>query len=105
MDALVHPSLRDGLPNVLLEAMACGKPVIATPVGGVLDVLDDCRNGRIVPIKNVHSLSTVIREVLSDKIMQENLGSAARRTIQDRYTLQNEVDGNLVVYHKLGIKV
>ena len=103
MDAIVHPSLRDGLPNVLLEAMACGKPVIATPVGGVMDVLDDCRNGRLVPINDVHSLSTVIQEVLSDKIMQENLGNAARRTIQDRYTLQNELDGNLNVYRKLGI--
>jgi glycosyltransferase involved in cell wall biosynthesis len=105
MDVIVHPSLRDGLPNVLLEAMACGKPVIATPVGGVIDVLDDCRNGRIVPIADVHSLSTVIQEVLSDKIMQAYLGSAARRIIRDRYTFQNELDGNLIVYRKLGIKV
>jgi glycosyltransferase involved in cell wall biosynthesis len=104
MDVLVHPSLRDGMPNALLEAMACEKAVIATPVGGALDVLDDCENGRIVPINDVNSLTTITQEVLSDKIQQKKLGRSARRTIQDKFTLQNELDGNLTVYRKLGLK-
>lgn len=104
MDVVVQPSLRDGMPNALLEAMACEKAVIATPVGGVLDVLDDCNNGRIVPIDDVSSLSTVLQEVLSDKTMQGRLGRSARRTIQNKFTLQNELDGNLTVYRKLGLQ-
>ncbi|HUF00546.1 MAG TPA: glycosyltransferase family 4 protein, partial [Anaerolineales bacterium] len=104
MDVLVHPSLRDGMPNALLEAMACEKAVIATPVGGALDVLDDCENGRIVPINDINSLTTITQEVLSDKILQKKLGRSARRTIQDKFTLQNELDGNLTVYRKLGLK-
>jgi glycosyltransferase involved in cell wall biosynthesis len=104
LDVLVHPSLRDGMPNAVLEAMACEKVVIATPVGGVLDLLDDGKNGRIVSINDINSLSTIIQEVLSDKILQRRLGTAARQTIQTRFTLQSELDGNLHVYCKLGLK-
>jgi glycosyltransferase involved in cell wall biosynthesis len=104
MDVLVHPSLRDGMPNAVLEAMACGKTVIATHAGGVMDVLHDGKNGRLVSINDINSLSTVIQQVLSDKTLQSRLGASARRTIVEKFTLQNELDGNLAVYCKLGLK-
>ena len=105
VDVFVHPSLRDGLPNALLEAMACGKAVIATPVGGVLDVLSDCENGRIVAVNDVNSLSTIILEILSDKTLQKHLGRSARLTVQSKFTLENELNGNLLLYRKLGLRV
>lgn len=104
MDVLVHPSLRDGMPNAVLEAMACGRTVIATRAGGVMDMLHDGKNGRLVSINDINSLSVVIQEVLSDKALQSRLGASARRTILDKFTLQNELDGNLAVYCKLGLK-
>jgi glycosyltransferase involved in cell wall biosynthesis len=104
MDVLVHPSLRDGMPNVILEGMACGKAAIATRAGSAMDMLHDGKNGRLVSINDINSLSTVIQEVLSDKPLQSRLGEAARRTILDKFTLQNELDGNLAVYCKLGLK-
>ena len=104
MDVLVHPSLRDGMPNAVLEAMACGRTVVATQAGGVMDVLLDGKNGRLVSINDINSLSVVIQEVLSDKALQSRLGDSARRTILDKFTLQNELDGNLAVYCKLGLK-
>ena len=104
MDILVHPSLRDGMPNVLLEAMACEKVVVATPAGGIADVLEDGKNGRIVSINDVNSLSMIIRDLLSDKELRERLGAAARRTIQSKFTIQGELSGNLRVYCKLGLK-
>ncbi len=104
MDVLVHPSLRDGMPNAVLEAMACGKTVVATPVGGVTDMLHDGKNGRMVSINDVNSLSWIVQEVLSDKALQSRLGAAARQTIVDKFTLQKELDGNLAVYCKLGLK-
>ncbi len=104
MDIIVHPSLRDGMPNVILEAMACGKTVIATPVGGVIDVLDDGKNGRIVSINDVNFLTQIMQEVLSDKMLQRRLGAAARETVQSRFTMQQELDGNKLVYCKLGLK-
>jgi glycosyltransferase involved in cell wall biosynthesis len=105
MDVLVHPSLRDGLPNALLEAMAYEKPVIITPVGGMLDVVTDCENGRIVTVNNLTSLTTIIQEILSDKSLQKHLGESARQTVQRRFTLEQELDGNLGLYRKLGLKI
>ena len=104
MDVLVHPSLRDGMPNAVLEAMACGKTVIGTRAGGVMDMLHDGKNGRIVTINDINSLSTIIQEVLSDKTLQGELGAAARQTILDKFTLQNELNANLAVYCNLGLK-
>jgi glycosyltransferase involved in cell wall biosynthesis len=105
MDVFIHPSLRDGLPNALLEAMACERPVIATPVGGVLDVVEDRGNGRIVPVNDVNSLATTIQEVLSDKDLQKHLGHSARQTVSERYTPQMELDGNIKLYRKLGLNI
>jgi glycosyltransferase involved in cell wall biosynthesis len=104
MDVLVHPSLRDGMPNAILEAMACGKAVIATPAGGITDVLHDGKNGRMVAINDINSLSSIMQEILSDKTLQGSLGTAARQTILGKFTLQNELDGNLALYCKLGLK-
>jgi glycosyltransferase involved in cell wall biosynthesis len=92
------------MPNAVLEAMACGRTVIATRAGGVMDVLQDGKNGRLVSINDINSLSAVIQEVLSDNALQSRLGDSARRTILDKFTLQNELDGNLAVYCKLGLK-
>jgi len=58
----------------------------------------------MVSINDINSLSTVIQEVLSDKTLQSELGTAARQTILDKFTLQNELDGNLAMYCKLGLK-
>jgi glycosyltransferase involved in cell wall biosynthesis len=104
MDVFVHPSLRDGLPNALLEAMACEKPVVATPVGGVLDLINDCENGRIVPVNDVSSLARVTEEILSDSQMQKHLGRSARQTVKNKFTPQQELDGNLDLYRSLGLK-
>ncbi len=105
MDVFVHPSLRDGMPNALLEAMACEKPVIATPVGGVLDVVRDCENGRLVQVNDINSLTSIIQEVLSDGNLQKQLGRSARQTVQSEFTLQNELDSNLLLYRNLGLRV
>jgi glycosyltransferase involved in cell wall biosynthesis len=104
MDVLLHPSLRDGMPNAVLEAMACGKTVVTTRAGGVMDLLEDGKNGRTVSINDITFLSTLILEILSDKPLRSKLGVAARRTILNKFTLQNELDGNLALYCELGLK-
>jgi glycosyltransferase involved in cell wall biosynthesis len=103
IDVFVHPSLRDGMPNALLEAMACGKPVIATPVGGILDVVRDVENGILIPVNDGDALAKVIDNVLNDVELRDHLGKAARQTIINRFSLQKELDGNLDVYRKLGL--
>jgi glycosyltransferase involved in cell wall biosynthesis len=105
MDVFVLPSLRDGLPNALLEAMACERAVIGTPVGGIIDAIVDCENGRLVSTNNATELAEAIEELLTNKTLQEDLGRAGRQTILGNFTLQSEVDGNFAVYQRLGLKL
>jgi glycosyltransferase involved in cell wall biosynthesis len=101
MDVFVHPSLRDGMPNALLEAMACGKPVIATPVGGALDVIENGKNGMLVNVKDPHALADKIMELLDDPGKRAALGKNARETILDRFTSEKELHANLDVYRTI----
>lgn len=104
MDVFVHPSLRDGLPNALLEAMACQKAVIGTPVGGIADAVIDCENGRLVATNHAEELAEAMDELLVDESLRMKFGRAACQTIKDRFTLQAELDGNIAVYRRLGLK-
>lgn len=104
IDVFVHPSLRDGMPNAVLEAMACEKAVVATPVGGVAEVIKDGENGSFVPVKDAESLSKTITRLLNDKSLRCRLGKSARETIRKEFTLQKELDANLDVYRALEIK-
>lgn len=103
MDVFVHPSLRDGMPNAVLEAMACGKAVIATDVGGVSDVIQDGVNGSTVPVNDAEVLSKTILSLLGDASLRNWLGQAARETVQTHFTLEKELHANMSVYKKLGL--
>ena len=90
-DYFVLPSASgEGLPLVLLEAMACGLPVIATAVGGTPEILKHMKNGVLVPPRNPEAMA----EALS-KLLLEGLGSAlgaeARRIVEDRFTWEENV--------------
>lgn len=104
IDVFVHPSLRDGMPNAVLEAMACEKAVVATSVGGVSDVIKDSVNGSTVPVNDAESLSKAILELLMDESLRSRLGKYARETIQKDFTPQKELEANLNVYKKLGLR-
>jgi glycosyltransferase involved in cell wall biosynthesis len=84
--AYVHAAHYEGLPTVLLEAMACGRPVVATAVSGALDVVEDQRNGLLVPPHNPQQMAASIVRLLQDPGLGERLGQAAYATIQERYS-------------------
>ena len=105
MDVFVQPSLRDGLPNALLEAIACGKPVVATRAGGIVDAITDCENGRLVSTNDVDELAQTGEELLNDESQRTRIGYAACQTIRKHFTLEKELDLNLDVYRSLGLKI
>ncbi len=104
MDVFVHPSLRDGMPNAVLEAMACGKTVIATPVGGVVDVIQDGVNGYFVNVNDAGGLAEKMAEALSQPGKREAVGRSAREAVLHQFTLEKELQANLKIYESLGVK-
>lgn len=72
---------RDGIPNVLAEAMACGIPVVSTTVSGIPEVINDRRNGLLVAPRHPEALAKAIEELLVDSDFRSNLGQAGRETI------------------------
>lgn len=100
-DVLVIPSLRDGMPNALLEGMACERAVIASNVGGMPDVLRHGDNGILVPPGDVSALAEALLELSNDPGRRTRLGRAARATVETDYTPTREVERNLGVYHKV----
>ncbi len=97
----VVPSLWENQPYVILEAMACGKPVIASKVGGIPEIIKDKVNGILVPAGSFLELSKAIIKVLDDKELQQDLGNRAREYIEDIYSPLAVAKRNLEVYEKV----
>jgi glycosyltransferase involved in cell wall biosynthesis len=83
-DILVLPSLSEGRPNVVLEALSCEVPVVATDVGGIPELMIDGKTGHLVPAKNPEELSRKINKLLGDKNCRENMGKVGRKSIIQR---------------------
>jgi phosphatidylinositol alpha-1,6-mannosyltransferase len=101
LDVLVLPSRRDGLPNALLEGMACARPIVASAVGGILDVITDGHDGLLTPPDDVDALTDALLSLLRSPDRRRALGEAARQTVQSCFTLENEVEQNVEIYGRL----
>lgn len=87
-DIFVLSSLWEGMANTLLEAMAAGKPVVATDVGGGSEVVIDGKTGFVVPPKDPVALADAVLRLLADPILARNLGEAGRSRIESEFTLE-----------------
>jgi glycosyltransferase involved in cell wall biosynthesis len=81
-DVLVLPSHHEGVPMAILEAMAYGLPVIATPVGGIPDVVRDGREGLLVEVGNRVALTTALARMVAEPALRMFLGQGARATAE-----------------------
>ncbi|MGZ0080196.1 glycosyltransferase family 4 protein [Methylomonas sp. TEB] len=72
---------RDGIPNVLVEAMAMEMPVISTDISGIPELIQDQVNGLLVPEKNAAAMADAIERLLKDQALRQRLGQAARQTV------------------------
>jgi len=89
VDVLVIPSRREGLPNVCLEAMACGVPVIATAVGGLPEIVQDGVNGLLVPSCDENALAAAMITLLNKPVLKFQLGVKARKDIIEHFDSRN----------------
>lgn len=101
MDIYCLPSLKQGLGTIMLEAMALGKPVIATGVGGVYSAVHDNVTGLVIPPSNSRRLAERIQELLSDPVRARSLGESGRRLVQDEFSVKKMVQETVDIYHQV----
>lgn len=85
IDLFVLPSMRENLPLALIEAMLAGRPIVATAVGGVPELIEDRTTGILVPPGDPGALARAIRELAGDEALRGRLASEARRQAVERF--------------------
>ncbi|SEO15068.1 Glycosyltransferase involved in cell wall bisynthesis [Nitrosospira multiformis] len=95
------PSHDEGLPMAMLEAMAAGKAIIITPVGGIPEVIKDRENGLLVPPGDAHALAQALREILEDSSLRKILAENALRTVETRFSAPAMMEQLSLVYERL----
>ena len=100
-DVLVLPSLYEGLPNVVLEAMALGKPVIVTRAPGNAELVEHLRTGLVVPPRDVTELARALRTLMADPDLAARLGRAGRDHVRRAYRLDAMLDQFAHLYLRL----
>jgi glycosyltransferase involved in cell wall biosynthesis len=101
MDVCCLSSINEGTPVALLEAMAAGKPVVATGVGGVVDVIEDGRTGLLVPAKDVEAFAGALMRLAADPVLRQQLGETARPAVGDTFSVERLSDNVDRMYQEL----
>jgi glycosyltransferase involved in cell wall biosynthesis len=101
LDVIVVPSRLDGRPAVVMEASACGVPVIGAPVGGIPELIEEGRNGFVVAPKDVDRISALISEWSGDRAKFASLRSNARRVAEERFGRTRMMDRYERVYREV----
>lgn len=101
LDVVVLPSLWEGLPYVLLEAMALEKAIVATTVGGIPDLISEGRTGLTVPPQDPEALARALCRLLSNPALRDELGARAGRFVEKKYRLKGMVEQTAALYRTL----
>ena len=101
LDVYICASVSEGLSLSILEAMAAGKPVIATEVGGNPELVIPGKNGFLVPPRNPDALAERIMVALKDKNLRQSMGQMGRRIVEERFSLERMIDNYQILYERL----
>ncbi|HVN56639.1 MAG TPA: glycosyltransferase family 4 protein [Anaerolineaceae bacterium] len=99
-DILVNPSLSESFGMSLIEAMSCGVPVVATRVGGMVDVVEEGKTGFLVPPDAPQDLAQAISDLMSNPALREEMGRAGKIRANDLFSWENIVSQLLLGYEK-----
>jgi glycosyltransferase involved in cell wall biosynthesis len=98
---VVLPSYREGLPKVLLEAAACGRPVVTTDVPGCREVVRNGLNGFIVPVRDSDALVEALARLIDDPALRRRMGACGRRIVEEAFTAEIVTAQTIQLYRKL----
>jgi glycosyltransferase involved in cell wall biosynthesis len=98
LDIYVQSSKREGLPIVLLEAMAAGKAIVSTKAGGIPGVIEDGKQGCLVEIGDVEQLAHVLDRVVKSADERRELGRQARHLVEAKFSAGTMAEKYLAVY-------
>ena len=88
-DIFINPSLYEGMPNTVMEAMACGLPVIASDIFGNNDLVIDQKTGKLFPLKNINKLKDEILELSESVVLREQMGKAGCERVRKYFSWKN----------------
>ena len=100
-DIFALSSTTEGLGTSLLDAMACGKPIVATTAGGIPEVVDDGATGLLVPPRDAERLAQAIVVLLKDAEKRAKFGAAGLARVRDRFSAERMVQDTLRVYQRV----
>jgi glycosyltransferase involved in cell wall biosynthesis len=100
-DLLLFPSRLEGLPLVVLEAMACGTPVVASKASSIGEIVSDGVTGRLCPVDDVESFVAAIRELRENPERLAEMAVAARRTVETGFSIDRMTDDYLSLFERL----
>jgi L-malate glycosyltransferase len=100
-DLFAMSSVTEGLGTSLLDAMASGRPIVATRAGGIPEIVDDEVTGLLVPPRDHHALADAIVRALKDPALRQRLGSAGFDRVRARFTVERMVAETAAVYKRL----
>jgi glycosyltransferase involved in cell wall biosynthesis len=103
-DILIHPTTTEGLPRVVMEAMAFGKPVIGNPAGGMTDFIQNNYNGILTNFNNIDDYIEAIIELYENKKFYKFLSQNASSLILEKYTVENQVSSLNKIFSKYDFK-
>jgi glycosyltransferase involved in cell wall biosynthesis len=98
-DIFCLPSYREGVPNALLEAAACGLPIVTTDVPGCRDVVTNGVNGFLVPVKNADALANALETLIIDNDLRHRMGTAGREIAVNQFSTTKVNKETLAVYN------
>lgn len=101
LDILAHPAWMEGLGVSLLEAAACGVPIIASRAGGMPEIVEDGVNGYLIEPGDSGKLAECAARLLDDPDLKRKMGLAGRKRVLDRFAVERMVEGNYALYRQL----
>jgi glycosyltransferase involved in cell wall biosynthesis len=101
VDLFVMSSVTEGLGTSLLDAMACGRPIVATEAGGIPEIVEDGVNGLLVPPRDAPALARAIVDALKNEELRTRMGAAGLARVHERFTVERMVAETVSVYARV----